>query len=499
MTAEGIGVATEEPTLPPQGMLLTGVDMGGDYQRGTPTVHGLNLLFTVEGITVQGPEPGAERLMVWSRLDSASCRARARQGNGSTAMVLILQSGPQVIRFFLPSDQVTPGQAAYLDQALPLWLARYGKGAGAGVGVGVGAASPSGTDAPSGATTPTGSTAPGETTPMGPTSPPVETLPPGSAMPEPSTPPGQSSPPGPTAPWVPSPSTVAGDAPSPTAPVPPFAPAPAADPMRPVEAGAPPAGPRRFMRRRTLFVAIGTLAAVLIAGGVYWATNSSSNDAAPPTTTAPPTADQQLANSVSLRLSDLPAGWARVPPINSSLTPAQKRSQAKVVDQFATCLGMPDAFIGGLFGTLPQTDQVAAADSPSFATAATPITIVGSHTTVVKTPDDATADAVPFTKSNFPTCFSQFQNASAAVDISGGSAQTSEFTLFAPAGVGTYAYTTTTKIPGKGTVLAESIFIIGGRTESGLTFQTTGTTISSNAVDSAYTAMVQRVAGAGRT
>jgi hypothetical protein len=142
---------------------------------------------------------------------------------------------------------------------------------------------------------------------------------------------------------------------------------------------------------------------------------------------------------------------------------------------------------------------VAAGDSPTFATSATPITIVGSHTTVVKTAADATADAVPFTKSNFPTCFSQFQNASAAVDISGGSAQTSEFTLFAPAGVGTYAYTTTTKIPGKGSVLAESIFIIGGRTESGLTFQTTGTTISSNAVDSAYTAMVQRVAGAGRT
>ncbi|HEY1466574.1 MAG TPA: hypothetical protein VGF11_05930, partial [Acidimicrobiales bacterium] len=75
-------MSTEEPMLPPGGMLLTGVDLGGDYQRGTPTVHGLDLLFTVDGITVQGPEPGAERLMAWSGLDSASCRARARQGDG---------------------------------------------------------------------------------------------------------------------------------------------------------------------------------------------------------------------------------------------------------------------------------------------------------------------------------------------------------------------------------------------------------------------------------
>ncbi|MGA7416727.1 MAG: hypothetical protein WBW80_01945, partial [Acidimicrobiales bacterium] len=119
-------MTTEEPRLPPEGMLLTGVDLGGDYERGTPTVHGLSLLFTANGITVQGPEPGAERLLAWSGLSSASCRTRARQGDGTTAMVLILQSGSQTVRFFLPSDKVTAGQAAYLDQALPIWLARHG-------------------------------------------------------------------------------------------------------------------------------------------------------------------------------------------------------------------------------------------------------------------------------------------------------------------------------------------------------------------------------------
>jgi hypothetical protein len=435
-------------------MLLTGVDLGGDYQRGTPTVHGVDLLFTVDGITVQGPEPGAERLMAWSGLDSASCRARAHQGDGSTALVLILQSGSQTVQFFLPADQVSPGQALYLDQALPLWLARYGR-------AGAGAPGPTEGDVPPGPTTP-----PSPTTPTSPVD----------APPTPPTPP--------------------------VGPVPPSAPVTPGTPMRPVEAAPPPANPRRFMRRRTLFVAIGTVVAVLIAGGVYWATNSSGNAAVStttPSTAAPPSADQQLANSINLRLTDLPAGWARVPTPGSSLTPAQKRAQAKVVDQFAGCLGMPQAFIGGLFGSLPQTDQVAAADSPTFATASSPATIAGSHTTVVKTAADATADTVPFTKPNFTSCFSQFQNGSAGVQVSGGTAQASEFTLFAPTGVHTYAYTTTITLPGQGTILTESIFMIGGRTETGLTFQTAGTSVSSDAVDSAYTAMVQRIAGGGRT
>lgn len=273
--------------------------------------------------------------------------------------------------------------------------------------------------------------------------------------------------------------------------------------MRPVEAAPAPANTRPFLRRRTtLFVAIGVVVAALVGGGIYLGINSSGNAAVAPTPTttpSPPSADQQLANSINLRLTDLPAGWARVPPAGSSLTPAQKRAQAKVVDQFASCLGMSDAFIGGLFGNLPQTDQAAAGNSPTFATASSPATIVGSHTTVVKTAADATADAVPFTKPNFASCFGQFQNASAAVQVSGGTAQTSEFALFAPTGVGTYAYTTTTTLPGQGTILAENIFMIGGRTETGLTFQTAGTTVSSDAVDSAYTAMVQRIAGAGRT
>jgi hypothetical protein len=273
--------------------------------------------------------------------------------------------------------------------------------------------------------------------------------------------------------------------------------------MQPIESGTQPTNPRRFMRRRTLFVAIGTLVAVVIAGAVYLATNNSGNASVSPTTTprtAPPSADQQLVDSINLRLTDLPAGWTRVPPIGSALTPAQKRSQAQAVDQFAGCLGMPQAFIGGLFGTLAQKDQSAAGDSPTFAGAATSTTIAQSHTTVVKTATDATADAVPFTKSNFTSCFSQFQNASASAQVSGGTAQTATATLFPPpTGVGVYGFVTTSTLPGHGSVVTEIIFMIGGRTETGLTLQATGTSIASDVVNSAYSAMIQRIADAGRT
>src|SRR5271154_745021 len=111
--------------LPPEGMQLGGVALAGDADRGTKTTEGLSLLFTTAGITVQGPQPQIERLLVWSGLDSASCREKIVLPDGRNAAVMELTSGGQSIRFLLPLDTVTPGQAAYLDQALPAWLSRY--------------------------------------------------------------------------------------------------------------------------------------------------------------------------------------------------------------------------------------------------------------------------------------------------------------------------------------------------------------------------------------
>ena len=118
--------------LPPEGMQLPGVALAGDPERGTKTTEGISLLFTADGVTVQGPQPQIERLLVWSALDSATCREKVQLPDGREAAIMELTSGGQSIRFLLPSDTVSPGQAAYLDQALPTWLLRY-KGAAAPV------------------------------------------------------------------------------------------------------------------------------------------------------------------------------------------------------------------------------------------------------------------------------------------------------------------------------------------------------------------------------
>jgi len=111
--------------LPPEGMQLPGVALAGDPDRGTKTTEGISLLFTTSGVTVQGPQPQIERLLVWSALDSATCREKVQLPDGRDAAIMELTSGGQSIRFLLPSDTVSPGQAAYLDQALPAWLLRY--------------------------------------------------------------------------------------------------------------------------------------------------------------------------------------------------------------------------------------------------------------------------------------------------------------------------------------------------------------------------------------
>ncbi len=120
--------------LPPEGMQLGGVALAGDTDRGTRTTEGLNLLFTTAGITVQGPQPQIERLLIWSALDSATCQEKLVLADGRHAAILELTSGGQAIRFLLPTDTVSPGQAAYLDQALPAWLSRYRGAAAVPVG-----------------------------------------------------------------------------------------------------------------------------------------------------------------------------------------------------------------------------------------------------------------------------------------------------------------------------------------------------------------------------
>lgn len=113
--------------LPPEGMQLGGVALAGDPDRGTHATEGLSLLFTSAGVTVQGPQPQIERLLVWTGLDSATCDERTTLTDGRDAAVMRLTSGGQSIRFLLWLGEVSEGQVAFLAQALPSWLDRYGR------------------------------------------------------------------------------------------------------------------------------------------------------------------------------------------------------------------------------------------------------------------------------------------------------------------------------------------------------------------------------------
>jgi len=217
--------------LPPEGMQLGGVALAGDADRGTKTTEGLSLLFTTAGITVQGPQPQIERLLVWSGLDTATCREKISLTDGRSAAVMELTSGGQSIRFLLPTETVTPGQAAYLDQALPAWLARY-KGSsgpsatpppappasqttstGGAPGAAAAAAAAGAAAGAAGATANGSGTAPGGVTPPAP----YATTPP----PPPPTGHGAAPAPGPDTGSTPSPAPSFASAPGETAPPPP--------------------------------------------------------------------------------------------------------------------------------------------------------------------------------------------------------------------------------------------------------------------------------------
>ena len=121
--------------LPPEGMQLGGVALAGDAERGTKTTEGLSLLFTTAGITVQGPQPQIERLLVWSGLDSASCNEKVVLPDGRNAAVMELTSGGQSIRFLFPTETVTPGPGR-LSRSGPAPLAGPLQGRPAGPGGG---------------------------------------------------------------------------------------------------------------------------------------------------------------------------------------------------------------------------------------------------------------------------------------------------------------------------------------------------------------------------
>jgi hypothetical protein len=286
-------------------------------------------------------------------------------------------------------------------------------------------------------------------------------------------------------------------------------------PSDPFFAAVPPAGPGDGFTppttteapppkssRSTLLLVI-LLIVVVVAAGVfyYFKKHSSSTPAVTtPTVTAPSgtAADIALAGSINLRLTDLPAGWARspttvqgaIPPV----TPAASQVQAERV--FAACVGQPLAVVAGMFGTAALPGQTAAVKSPTFESGANANIQMYSTTTVMGTAAEAAPLAAPFANANFLTCFTQYQSALIAASVPGATAKVQPVTLPVPSGVKSYGYITTFTVPNQGTEVVGEGFILGGRTETRLEPTTNGPAIPSSAFNPAYSAIVARVAQA---
>ena len=125
-------MTTEIDQLPTEGMHIDGVILPGDIDRGGRALLGLTLVFTPAGIEVRSPQPDSDTLVAWSGLLSARCSERTVLPDLQGAAVLECVSESQTIRFLLPLNTVALGQAAYLELAVPHWLALYRDGGSSG-------------------------------------------------------------------------------------------------------------------------------------------------------------------------------------------------------------------------------------------------------------------------------------------------------------------------------------------------------------------------------
>jgi hypothetical protein len=460
-------VTAEIADLPPEGLGLVGVALAGDSEGGA-TTWGLNLVFTAAGITVQHPQSRAESLLAWSELDATRCAERLVLPDGRNAAVLELISNGLSLRFFLPVDTVAPGQAAYLDLALPDWLARY-KSPPVVVPAPVTPPPPppvvvrtavsSGTVGSHGTVAATGLlggdiTSPGPDLPGAGPATPVGAVTWDAFAPHERSP--VSAPPDPTDGGV--------------------------DPTSVGEAGERPAG----QGRRTWVLLIVLLVAVVVIGATVYLVKKH-DDSGGPSASA-------LAASINVRTSDLPAGWGVTSAAASAPPAALPSARMKAAQTLATCIGQPSALVEAWFGTTEFPGQLAAVTSRTFEGGSSPTVQIFSTTKVMQPPAEGRSPARPFAVPNFATCFGQYQVAAVAVPIT---AQVQAVALSAPAGVEVSCYVTTFTLSNHRSEVVQDAFIVHGSTATVLQASAAGLSVPSADVQPAYDAVVRRVATAG--
>ena len=510
------------------------------------------LVFTVEGVRVQDQGGAGASLLAWSGLDGATCTRQVVLPDGRGATVLELMSEGQSIHFLLPADHVAPGQAAYLAEALPLWLVVYrgtstaqpvaspedgGPWVGSPGAVAPGTLAPAANGAQA-ATRPEPS--PTRVAPLGtapasngsrdwvPIPPPTGPFPPG--------PPGSGLLPavgpdtggGPVTAWVPPPPP-AGPPVAPGDAETAFALGPAlfqvrrtdtqpswgtngpdglawsqradfgrrasdrpvaTDPLPPAppDPGDPAVDDEDTGRRRWGLIVVVVLALLAAAAGGYLFYRKVVHPDTVPAT-AP---DVAKAAAVNLRLTDLPAGFSEqaLPPIGSP--PASVPRRRKALDTMASCLDVPLSSVQGWFGTGPFPQQITVVRSPTFGDPTVPTVQMFSSTALVAASDSTSAvQEAALGSPKFPACYGQYQVAALAVPVTG---QVQTVPLTAPSGTKAYGFLTMFTLADGATELVGEAFILGSGVTTLLEASTDGPSIPPEYFTPAFRAVAGRVA-----
>jgi hypothetical protein len=135
--------------------------------------------------------------------------------------------------------------------------------------------------------------------------------------------------------------------------------------------------------------------------------------------------------------------------------------------------------------------------SPTFRSGTDPNIQMYTVTSVLESTSAAQALAAPFANPNFVSCFGAYQSSlvSAAAPAPGATAtHITVVPLTAPAGVGAYGYLTFLTIPNVGNEIIGEGWMVGGRVITKIEPTTDGPNVPSDAFNSAYNAVVGRVA-----
>jgi hypothetical protein len=262
-------------------------------------------------------------------------------------------------------------------------------------------------------------------------------------------------------------------------------------------------------KRRRLTVLVVLLIAVV--GGIAYVAasgNGSTPSAGPtppaPSTSAPPpstppsvAADNALAASINLGLNDLPATWTLAASdggvVRPPIPPASALVQAN--QALATCLGMSYPAVAGLFGGAALPGQTGSAMSPTFRSGTDPNIQMYTVTSVLESTSAAQALLAPFANPNFVSCFGAYQSRLVSAAAPGATAtHITVVPLTAPAGVSAFGYLTFLTIPNVGNEIIGEGWMVGGRVIAKIEPTTDGPNVPSDAFNSAYNAVVARVA-----